>query len=157
MAEFVKWDRPRGSVHNLQQCLTLKDTGCNILILSDASLYVIQNWLAMDIEFKARWADEILDKGYKPIATTSANYEAWVDLVHQIQGECVDVSCDVVGAIEELRDQMLVTNSRLEDIRQEVANLVTATSAQQTEIDDLEPILDAINVILGGTAVLVGA
>lgn len=157
MAEFIKWDRPRGSVHNLATALALKDSGCNVLILSDAALYVLQNYMALDVEFKSRWADEVLDKGYKPIQFQSANYDAWVDLVNQIQGEVVDVSCDIVGALEELNTTAQVTNTRLEDIRQEIQNLVTAQTTAKTDFDDLEEIMDAINIILGGASILAGA
>jgi uncharacterized protein YgbK (DUF1537 family) len=157
MAEFIKWDRPRGTVHNLATALSLKDSGCNILILSDASLYVLQNYMALDVEFKSRWADETFDKGYKPITFQSENYLAWVDLVHQIQGEVIDMSCDIVEALEAINDTAQVTNTRLEDIRQEIENLVTQQSTAQSDVDDVEELLDAINIILGGASVLIGA
>jgi len=96
MAESIRWDRPRGSVHNVAHALSLADSGCNVVLLSDAALYVIQNWLALDIEFKARWSDQVFDTGYIPISEESVNYTAWSDLVSQIQAEVRDVSCDLV-------------------------------------------------------------
>lgn len=105
---FIKWDRPRGSVHNVAKALDLQSSEhCNVLLVSDAALYVIQNWVALDLEFKARWADEIFDHGYIPISEESVNYAAWVDLIEQIQGEAIDMSCEIVGALETLNTTML--------------------------------------------------
>lgn len=100
MPELIKWDRPRGSVHNLAHALELKDSGCNLLILSDAALYVLQNYMSLDIEFKARWADQVLENGYIPIADGSPSYGSWVDLIDQIQDEVRDMSCDIVTELQ---------------------------------------------------------
>lgn len=154
MPRFLKFGRPRGTVHNLATALSLKDQGCNILILSDAALYVLQNLVALDIEFKSRWMDQVFEFGYYPIEDTSANYGAWVDLIEQIQSEVIDMSCDLVAVLEEIRDQLTATNTKLDSLIEETGNLVTAEESDDTLIDDLEPIFDAINVILGGTAVL---
>ena len=154
MAGFIKWSRPRGTVHNLAHALSLKDTGSNILCLSDASLYVLQNLVALDITFKSRWSDEVFQHGYNPISDDSANYEAWVDLVEQIQGEVVDMSCDIVPVLEEIRDNIALETAKLDELKTTLENQTTALDPDDTLIDDVEPILDAINVILGGAAIL---
>lgn len=157
MAQFINWDRPRGSVHNVAGALSKAESGCNILVVSDATLYVLQNWAALDLKFKSRWADEVHDKGYKPITESSGNYGDWVDLIHQIQGEVVDMSCEIVPVLEEMRDAMQVSNARLEDIRAQIESLETAQTTSQTNVDDMEEIMDAINIILGGASILIGA
>lgn len=157
MPPFIKWTRPRGSVHNVQAALAGAETGCNILILSDASLYVLQNLVALDITFKSRWADNAQDHGYTPISDSSANYGAWVDLVEQIQGEVIDMSCEIVPVLEAMRDQMIQTNVVLAEIKTAIEAGTTAGQDALENIDDIEEIMDAINVILGGAAILAAA
>jgi hypothetical protein len=101
---FIRWERPRGAVHDLTKALSLRETGCNVLILSDASFYVLQNWLALDLSFKARWACAAYEHGYNPIEESLPEYGDWVNLIEQIQVECKDVSCDLVGALEAIKD-----------------------------------------------------
>ena len=156
MSGFHKWDRPRGTVHNLAHALSLKDSGTNIICCSDATLYVLQNLVALDIEFKSRWADEVFQHGYKPIDTDSANYGEWVDLINQIQGEVVDMSCDIVDKLDEMLIEMQNTNTVLSDLKTALEAQTTALDPDDTLIDDLEPIMDAINVVLGGAAILAG-
>lgn len=96
MPRIIPWDRPRGSVHNVARALSLVDDGsCNVLLVSDATLYVLQNYMALDVEFKSRWVDQVFDNGYYPIEESSANYSAWVDLINLIQSEVTDVTCDL--------------------------------------------------------------
>jgi hypothetical protein len=156
MPPFHKWTRPRGSVHNVDHALALAESGCNILIVSDATLYAIQNLVALDLTFMSRWADQIFDFGYNPITPDSANYDQWVDLVHQIQSEVVDMSCEIVPVLEEIRDNQVITNATLQDVKDALVAQTTALDPDDTLIDDLEPIMDAINVILGGAAILGG-
>lgn len=154
MAGFHKWSRPRGSVHNLAHALSLKDSGTNILCLSDSTLYVLQNLVALDITFKSRWSDEVFEHGYNPISDDSINYGAWVDLVEQIQWEVVDMSCDIVPVLEEIRDNIAAQTTKLDEIKTSLEAQTTALDPDDTLIDDIEPIMDAINVILGGAAIL---
>lgn len=99
---FIRWERPRGSVHDLQHALSLAESGCNVLVISDASMYVLQNWLDLDLTFAARWADTLDDQGYTPIDSQSPNYAAWRNLVEQIQSEVRDMSCDIVPYLERI-------------------------------------------------------
>lgn len=97
-----------------------------MLILSDASLYVLQNYMALDVEFKARWADQILEHGYVPVSEESPSYGDWVDLVDQIQREVIDMSCDIVGALDAIRASI-----------DALAGLVEAQGTEQSGWDDL--------------------
>jgi hypothetical protein len=116
MAQLIRWTRPRGAVHNVAHALSLKDVGANLLCVSDATLYVLQNWLDLDIQFRSRWADVLHENAYEPIHPDSPQWDAWVDLIHQIQSEVVDMSCDIVSVLEEIRDNIEATNTSLADL-----------------------------------------
>lgn len=154
MPPFHKWTRPRGSVHNIDTALAMADTGSNILCVSDATLYVLQNLVALDVGFMSRWADEVFEHGYNPITPESPNYADWVDLIHQIKSEVHDMSCEIVPVLEEIRDNIAASTLKLTDIETELQNLITEQADNDALIDDIEPIMDAINVILGGAAIL---
>ena len=151
---YLKLSRPRGSVHDVAYALSLADTGQNWLCISDASLYVLQNFLALDIEFKSRWAVEKLDDVYIPMSYDHPDYGAWVDMIHQIQSEVEDMSCEIVPVLQEIRDNIAASTDKLDEIKDALESQTTALDPDDTLIDDLEPIMDAINVILGRAAIL---
>lgn len=103
---MIPFDRPRGTIHDLQKALDYGDGGCHILALSDATLYVLQNLAALDITFKARWAESIHQHGYDPITELSENYGDWVDLIDQVQREIQPMTCDIVGALSAILAQL---------------------------------------------------
>lgn len=103
---MIPWNRPRGAVHDLGYALELGDGGCNVLVVSDVTLYVLQNFVALDVEFMSRWATSSLIGGYVALDKTHESYEDWVNLVQKIQREVQDMSCDLVAAIESLSLQI---------------------------------------------------
>lgn len=151
-----KHSRPRGSVHDLPKALALKDVGCNLLLVSDATLYVLQNWTDLDLAFKSRWSVQVEQDLYLPITHEDALYGQWVDLVDQIRLEVSDMSCDIVPVLEEIRDNIAAQTAKLDELKTSLESQTTALDPDDTLIDDVEPILDAINVILGGAAILGG-
>lgn len=154
MPEYHKFSRPRGSVHSVPYALSQKADGPYWLCVSGATLYVIQNLFGLDLKFKSRWAVDKTDDVYFPMTVDHADYEAWHDLIHQMQGEVEDMACDILTVLEEMRDEMIATNAKLDSLITATNDLVTAEEADDPLIDDLEEILDAVNVILGGTAIL---
>lgn len=103
---MIPFDRPRGTIHDLQKALGYGSGGCHALVLSDATLYVLQNLAALDITFMARWAETIHKGGYDPITDQSENYGAWVDLIDQVQREIQPMTCDLVAELGLIRAQM---------------------------------------------------
>lgn len=154
MPQYHRYTRPRGTVHDLPLALSLKDQGTNILCVSDATLYVLQNFLALDLEFKSRWAVEKLQDYYYPISPDHALYGQWVNLLDQIRAEVQDMSCEIVPVLEEIRDNIELSTTALTNILAALEEQTTALDPDDTLVDDVEPILDAINVILGGAAIL---
>jgi hypothetical protein len=74
MARII--DRVNGFVHSIQQLQALSDEACNLRLLSDRALYVLQNLATKDVGFYARYGT-ILDEGrYDPVrpGTTEASY-----------------------------------------------------------------------------------
>jgi hypothetical protein len=114
---LIRWDRPRGVVHNVATALAFGSDGCNVLVLSDAALYVVQNLVGLDAAFVARWADEATDSGYHPISEQSANYEAWHDMVLRIQAECMPVTCDLVAQLETLNSSQTAIAGALGELQ----------------------------------------
>jgi hypothetical protein len=154
VAQYHKYTRPRGSVHDLALALSLKDQGTNVLCVSDATLYVLQNYMALDIGFKSRWAVEKLQDVYYPIDQDHADYGAWVDLVHQIQSEVQDMSCDIIAALEETNTQLAAIVAAIEAQTTAIEDQTTATTPDTTLIDDIEELLENIGVSLGAEAIL---
>lgn len=130
MAGFIKWERPRGVVHDLVHALSLGDNGCNLLVVDDSVLYVLQNLVGLDVEFKSRWSVQSTDHGFEPIDEDHPLYGQWIDLIDRVQSQVIDVSCDLVTALDNIKDA--------------IDGLTAAVEAQTTQQDPWDDLLEDI-------------
>lgn len=151
---YIPNSRPRGSVHDLQHALDLKDQGANWLCVSDATLYFLQNITDLDVVFKSRWAVEFVENYYVPITPDHELYGAWVDLIDQIRAEVSDMSCDITPILQEISDNIALQTAKLDEILDAMTTQTTLFDTFDELIDDVEPIMDSINVALGAAAIL---
>ncbi len=92
----------KGSVFDLAHLLTLDDTDCNMLLVSSRTLSVMQTLGNNEIAFTVRYADEFLDGNRYEIANTQTDLDAINELVNRYRLEVIDVTCDVVEALQDI-------------------------------------------------------
>lgn len=112
MTELIPWTRPRGAVHDLQHLFSLSDDRCIILCLTERELYVLQNWMALDVEFEIRYAKTIQYNGYEPLTKDDELWTSWLAFVRGFQIGVRDMTCNlqaglesIAGAIQSLADR----------------------------------------------------
>lgn len=104
---LIPYTRPRGAVHDLQHLLALSEDRCILMCLSERDLYVLQNWLALDIEFESRYALTLQYNGYEPLDKESPLWPAWLDWVRQFQIGARDMSCNIETGLEAIAASLL--------------------------------------------------
>lgn len=79
----VPFSRVKGSVFRLQELAQLDPSSCNLLFLSDSSLYLAQRFARNEVNFLSRYAENITDNGraFDPLDLSN---EAGVDLAQEV-------------------------------------------------------------------------
>lgn len=121
---MIPWTRPRGAVHDLFHLLSLSDERTILLCLSEREMYVLQNWLALDLEFESRYAVTLQNKGYEQLDREHPLWPYWRMFVNEFTSEAIDMSCDLLAVLQEIRDQIETSNARLLSISQAITNKV---------------------------------
>lgn len=106
MAQLIPWTRPRGAVHDLNHLLSLSPDHCILLCLSEQELYVLQNWLPLDLEFKSRYAVTLQYNGYEPLDDDHALVPAWLEFVRGFQIGVEDVSCNIETGLNSIAEAL---------------------------------------------------
>ena len=101
---LVNWRAPAGAIHSLPHLATLSPDRDVLLCISDRSYYVLLNLVALDAQFAARYARELNQYGFWPIREGDPDYQLYLDVVENLEVEVQDMSCDVVSALNEIRD-----------------------------------------------------
>jgi len=103
---LVSWGAPAGAVHSLSSLLDLGEERQALLCISDRSLYVLQNLVALDATFRARYASEEEPAGFVPVDHGSPHWQLYQDTVENLQAEVYDMSCDVVAVLQDILDEL---------------------------------------------------
>jgi hypothetical protein len=85
--ERIPWERPRGALHDLAHYLDIDEGARSVLLLSDRTLYLVQNWAALDLAMRARWIAEGNEFGYLPPEPGSDDDAAYLAAVELAQEE----------------------------------------------------------------------
>lgn len=101
----------RGSVLDLPHALSLSATDCNVLLVSSRTLFFIQQFGIGEMTFRSRYASEFLDGARYVIAETAAELDDINDIVNLYGLEVVEVSSDIVGAINGVQQAILTATS----------------------------------------------
>lgn len=106
MTQIIPWSRPRGAVHDLSHLLSLSSDHCILLCLSEQELYVLQNWLPLDLEFKARYAVTLQYDGYEPLTDDHDLVGLWLEFVRGFQVGVEDVSCNIETGLNSIAEAL---------------------------------------------------
>jgi len=109
---LIPWDRPRGAVHDVEYLASLSIDRNYLVCLSERSFYLLLNLAASDAGFLARYAVEKLDDGYLPCTRDHVLYPVVADAIEALGVELVDMSCDIVAVLEEIRDVLRATSAQ---------------------------------------------
>jgi len=103
-SSIIPWTRPRGAVHSLEELNRLSSERTEFLCVSERTLYIMQNYAGLDVGFPARYAVEKLPDGYRSVINTDPWWQLLVDVVDAYQLEVESMSCEIVSALEAIKD-----------------------------------------------------
>jgi len=100
---LIPYDRPRGTIHDLRHIEGLESEPCHLICLSERSLYILQNLVAMDALFEARYATSLQEGGYNAVDSESgSDYQLFLSVTNQLQLEVIDMACDIQAGLESI-------------------------------------------------------
>lgn len=102
MSSLVPYTRPRGAIHDLGHLLSLSSDRCVLLCLSQQELYVLQNWMALDLEFESRYALVLQYNGYEPLTKDSELWGQWLSFVRGFQIGARDMTCNIEAGLNSI-------------------------------------------------------
>ena len=151
--------RVGGSVHDVIHLETLDPDDCHVIVLSERSLYILNNLALGEVGYLARYAKQYLPGNLFVPVEVGDEWEEFVRDAHNAFGlEVTDVTCDIVGVLENLVTEMQIMNATLSAMSATLTTMEGTIGGLSTTApewaDDVEEILDAVNVILGGVAIL---
>lgn len=83
------------AIHLIPIIESLSDTADNFLVVSDRSLYILNNVIALDAIDQARYALELLAYGrFQSLETDDEEYEVYDDATDRLQVELIPMSLD---------------------------------------------------------------
>lgn len=106
----VAWGASAGSTHSLAHLMALSAERSALLCVSERSLSILQDLAAKDATFRARYALVESDAGFVPVSEDDTEWADFLELVENLQLEVVDMSCEVVAALNEIRDAIMANN-----------------------------------------------
>ena len=99
--------RAGGYVHDIETVKVLSDEACNLRVLSDRTLYILQNLSEMDVTFLARYGSVITGGQYVPVVAGTADAAEVQTAIDLVRRDLTDMSCDgIVAAINSLRSAL---------------------------------------------------
>jgi len=151
--------RVGGAVHDVAHLGTLAQDDCHVIILSERSLYILNNLSLGEVGYLARYAKQYLPGNlFVPVEVG----DEWEEFVRDTQNafglEVTDVTCDITTVLEGLVAEIQTMNTTMAAISATLTAMDTTIAGLSTTApewaDDVEEILDAVNVVLGGVAIL---
>lgn len=92
---MTRYTHPRGSAHDMQELAGLSDVPDKLLLLSERSLSILNDLVRIDAAFYARYAQDISDGGYTPVAAGTADAVLVDEYVNALQLEVLPVSPEI--------------------------------------------------------------
>lgn len=87
-------ERARGFVHDIQSVASLSDVANNARLLSDRSLYILQNLSGEDVTFLSRYGDILTEGYYDPVEEGSSEAETVYDAINLIRRDLNDMAVE---------------------------------------------------------------
>jgi len=104
MPGLIPWDRPRGAIHDVEYLNSLSSDRTVSLCVSERTFYLLLNLAAQDAGYLARYAVEKCEAGYVPCTREHELFPLVADAYNNLQVELEDMSCDIVAALDGIRD-----------------------------------------------------
>src|SRR3970040_1780447 len=151
--------RVGGAVHDVTHLESLAPDDCHVIILSERSLYILNNLSLGEVWYLARYAKQYLPGNlFVPVEAGDEWEEFVLDTQNAFGLEIYDMTCDIVGVLESLVTQIETLNTTVTEIAATLSTMDATIGGLSTTApewaDDVEEILDAVNVTLGGVAIL---
>ena len=93
--------RATGALFDVAGLQLLDDSNCNVLLVSDRTLYLLQQFALNEVNWLARYVEEYLPPGfYVPVDELSPDADFCKNVARLYRLEVNDLSCDIVAALE---------------------------------------------------------
>lgn len=89
---IVPWSRPRGALHSLARWSEIEESAQTVLVLSDRTLYLLQNLAAVDIAMSARYIASEQELGYFPPEPGTDAWATYVAAYELAQREIIEMA-----------------------------------------------------------------
>jgi hypothetical protein len=132
---LVKWDAPHGAVHSLATLDGISDARDVLMCISDRSYHVLLNLVNLDATFRARYAASESEAGFIPVDQDSPYWDLFLEVVENLQVEVLDMSCDVVGVLEDILAQLSNCCAQQSSILSAIAS-ANNNQATETYLED---------------------
>jgi hypothetical protein len=109
---FRTYSSPRGSIHDVAIMTTLGTDPSRVLIVSETTLYMLQNLAALDIGFMSRYAKQRLDEGYMSVEIWDDEHAFVLDAIDRFQVEVFDMACSIQEGLESIANSLALLADR---------------------------------------------
>lgn len=159
MTTIRNLSRVGGAVHDVAYLEGLASDDCHVIILSERSLYILNNLSLGEVGYLSRYAKQYLPGNLFVPVENGDEWEEFVrNTVNAFGLEISDMTCDITTVLETLVTQVETLNTTMAGIAATLATMDGTIAGLSTTApewaDDVEEILDAVNVVLGGVAIL---
>lgn len=92
----------RGAIHDVARLKLMSGT-CNVIVVSDTTLNIIQNYAIDEIAFQSRYGVGFEGGYYIPIDDAHPDFDFVLDVIRLYRLEVNDLTCDLVDALTNIR------------------------------------------------------
>lgn len=135
----------RGFVHDIGTVASLSDTFGNIRLLSDRSLYILQNLSGKDVTFLSRYGD-ILEGGYyNPVEEGTPEAEQVYDAINLVRRDLTNMT--VEDTLQCICDQLGAIAGAISAAQDTTCGCTIGTDVETTDGQEGGPLPDPVNGI----------
>lgn len=119
----------KGAIHDVAR---LKDMGgepCHVLLVSEATLNIIQNYAIDEVTFTNRFGVLFSGDFYEPVTPSHADYDFVLDAIRDYRLEVNDVTCDIIAALSGI--EAAISGSAAADCSCQIGTDVETTDGEE--------------------------
>lgn len=106
MSELRRTSDVLGSLFHVARLKELSGDNCNVLMVSDRTLYILERFARNEVNWLSRYAEDFIGAGkYVPVDLLSPDIDFVQTVARLFRLEVTDMSCDLVEAINNLASQ----------------------------------------------------
>ncbi len=88
-----------GAIHDVARLKSMDDGPCNVVLVSERTLNIIQNYAIDEATYTSRYGVEFKGGDYVPVDPEHTDYEFVLGVIRAYRNEVNDMTCDLVAAI----------------------------------------------------------